>query len=171
MADGSYGTETKVFGEPNDWNPTEWQLRRKNGVSKVAKATREAVYGSPDLGSLTTSHIERVFLTVRQEVARFGRLSLAYSKNLRMHKLAVSMSLGIYNLVRKHKGIDGLTPAQAAGIEEKRWTLLDVVEMSDAYWTPIYAARAEKKAAAKRIAEDKVFLRELAKMEAAGMKL
>jgi IS1 family transposase len=165
----SYGTETKVFGEPNNWNPTDWQLRRKNGVAKVAKCTRVAVHGSPNLGSLTTSHVERVFLTVRQEVARFGRLSLAYSKNLRMHKAAVAMSLGIYNLVRKHKGIDGLTPAQAAGVEEKRWTLLDVVEMTDAYWQPIYAARAEKAAAAKRIADDEIFLKALATMDEGGM--
>ena len=35
---------------------------------------------------------------------------------------------------QKHKGIDSQTPAQAAGIEEKRWTLLDVVVMTDAYF-------------------------------------
>ncbi|HZJ15787.1 MAG TPA: hypothetical protein VFD27_12110, partial [Chthoniobacteraceae bacterium] len=35
------------------------------------------------------------------------------------------------DLVRRHKGLDNHTPAQAAGIESKRWTLVDVVEMSD----------------------------------------
>jgi hypothetical protein len=34
-------------------------------------AERAAVVGSPDLESLTTSHIERAFLTVRQELKRF----------------------------------------------------------------------------------------------------
>ncbi len=131
----SYGTETKVFGEPDArWNPAEWAKQRKNGVAKVAKATREAVYGSPDLGSLTTSHIERVFLNVRQEMTRFTRMTLGYSKDLRMHKLSVSLYFGIYNLVRKHKGIDGQTPAMAAGVEDKRWTLADVVEMTERYW-------------------------------------
>jgi len=46
------------------------------------------VVGSPDLGSLTTSHIERVFLTVRQELKRYQRKGLGYSKDLETHKLA-----------------------------------------------------------------------------------
>jgi IS1 family transposase len=159
----SYGTETKVFGEPDArWNPAEWAMRRKNGVPKATTATREAVYGSPDLGSVTTSHIERVFLSVRQEMTRFTRMTLGYSKDLRMHKLSVSLYFGIYNLVRKHKGIDGQTPAQAAGVEDKRWTLVDVVEMTERYWQPKYAAQKAAKAASKRQAEDDVFVQALA---------
>lgn len=128
----NYGTETKIFGEPDSL--TAWQKRRKNGVPRVAKATREVVFGSPDLGSCTTAHIERVFLSVRQELTRFTRCTLAYSKCLRMHKLAVSLHFGLYNLVRRHRGIDGLTPAQAAGVEENRWSFEDVVKMTEAYW-------------------------------------
>ena len=45
----SDGTETKVFGEPENWNSSSWQLRRRNGVPKVTKATRKAVLGSPNL--------------------------------------------------------------------------------------------------------------------------
>lgn len=153
----SHGTETKVFGEPSDFNPDKYEERRKNGVPRIAKATREAVTGSPDLGSLTTSHIERVFLSVRQEMTRFTRLTLGYSKDLRMHKLSVSLYFGIYNLVRKHKGLDGQTPAQAAGIEEKRWTLVDVVEMTERYWAPKREMEKAVKAMNKREAEDAVF--------------
>jgi IS1 family transposase len=117
----SYGTETKVFGEPKNWPQTPAQVYRTNGIPKVAKATREAVSGSPDLGSVTTSHIERVFLSVRQECTRFTRLTLAYSKDIEMHKAAVALYFGVYNLVRKHKTL-GTTPAVAAGVEESRWT-------------------------------------------------
>ena len=158
----SYGTETKVFGESDNWNPATWARNRKNGVPKAKIATREAVYGSPDLGTVTTSHIERVFLSVRQEMTRFTRMTLGYSKNLRMHKLSVALYFGVYNLVRKHKGIDGHTPAQAAGIEEKRWTLLDVVEMSDRYWQPKHEAQKQAKAESKRASEDEVFMRAIA---------
>jgi IS1 family transposase len=165
----SYGTETKVFGEPNNWNPTEWQQRRKNGVPKVATATREAVHGSPDLGTLTTSHIERVFLSVRQESTRFTRMTLGYSKKLSMHKASVALYFGVYNYVRRHKGIASFTPAMAAGVASKRWTLLDVVKMADAYWAPIYAAQAERKAKSKRAKEDQEFLKALAQMDDAGM--
>ena len=54
-------------------------------------AERKEVFGSPDLESLTTSHIERAFLTVRQELKRYSGKTLAYSKSLEMHKAAVAL--------------------------------------------------------------------------------
>ena len=54
-------------------------------------AERRAVIGSPNLESLTTSHVERAFLTVRQELKRFERKGLGYSKSLEMHKLDVAL--------------------------------------------------------------------------------
>src|SRR4029077_6866271 len=42
-----------------------WTQRGRPGRMKTAE--RKAVVGSPDLESLTTSHVERVFLSVRQE--------------------------------------------------------------------------------------------------------
>jgi hypothetical protein len=96
-------------------------------------AERKAVVGSPDLESLTTSHIERAFLTVRQELKRFERKGLGYSKSLEMHKLGVALHFGVYNFVRKHHTL-GTTPAVAGGLEEKPWSLERVVEMTEAYW-------------------------------------
>jgi len=95
-------------------------------------AERKAVVGSPDLETLTTSHIERAFLTVRQELKRFQRKGLGYSKDLAHHTLGVALHFGIYNFVRKHTTL-GTTPAVAAGIEEKPWTLERVVEMTTDY--------------------------------------
>src|SRR5437868_8350786 len=105
---------------------------RNEGVRKMTTAERKAVIGSPDLGSLTTSHIERAFLTVRQEVKRFQRKGLGYSKDLEMHKAAVALHFGIYNFVRVHKTL-GTTPAVAAGVEYERWSLERVVDMTADY--------------------------------------
>ena len=96
-------------------------------------AERAAVIGSPDLESLTTSHIERAFLTVRQELKRFQRKGLGYSKDLETHKLAVALHFGVYNFVRKHHTL-GTTPAVAAGLEEQAWSLERVVDMTEGYW-------------------------------------
>src|SRR5436190_18220146 len=96
-------------------------------------AERAAVVGSTDLESLTTSHVERAFLTVRQELKRFERKGLGYSKDLQTHKHAVALQFGVYNFVRKHHSL-GTAPAVAAGLEEKPWTLEKVVEMTQAYW-------------------------------------
>src|SRR5437879_13326329 len=76
--------------------------------------------------------LERAFLTVRQELKRFERKGLGYSKSLEMHKLAVALHSGVYNFVRKHHVL-GTTPAVAAGLEEKPWSLEQVVEMTADY--------------------------------------
>jgi len=129
----SYGTETKVFGEPKLSDGTLARLGRNEGVRKMQTAERAAVVGSPDLESLTTSHIERAFLTVRQELKRFQRKGLGYSKTLEIHQLAVALHFGVYNFVRKHHTL-GTTPAVAGGLEEKAWSLEQVVEMTQAYF-------------------------------------
>lgn len=71
-------------------------------------------------------------MTVRQELKRFQRKGLGYSKDLETHKHAVALHFGIYNFVRKHATL-GTTPAVAAGIELERWTLERVVEMTEAF--------------------------------------
>ena len=128
----SYGTETKVFGEPKLLDGTLARLGRNEGVAKMQTAERKAVFGSPDLGTVTTAHIERAFLTVRQELKRYQRKGLGYSKDLETHKLAVALHFGVYNYVRKHKTL-GTTPAVAAGLELTPWSLERVVEMTADY--------------------------------------
>jgi hypothetical protein len=78
---------------------------------------------------------------------------------MEMHKAAVALHIGLYNLVRKHTAL-GTTPAVAAGVEERRWILEDVVAVTQAYWEPKREAEKQAKAAAKRIADDKAFARE-----------
>lgn len=128
----SYGTETKIFGEPHLPDGTLARFGHNEGVRKMETVERKAVVGSPDLESLTTSHIERVFLTVRQELKRFQRKGLGYSKDLDTHKAAVALFLGVYNFVRKHKTLE-TSPAVAAGVEFERWDLERVVEMTAEY--------------------------------------
>jgi hypothetical protein len=48
-----------------------------------------------------------------------------------MHKFAVGLHFGFYNFVRQHHTL-GTTPAVAAGLEEKPWSLEQVVEMTEA---------------------------------------
>ncbi len=91
----NYGTETKIFGEPQLLDGALARLGRNEGVRKMMTAERKAVVGSPDLESLTTSHIERTFLTVRQELKRFQRKGLGYSKDLETHRLAVALHFGV----------------------------------------------------------------------------
>jgi hypothetical protein len=119
------------------------RLGRNEGVRKMETVERKPVIGSPDLGSLTTSHIERVFLSVRQELKRFQRKGLGYSKDLATHRTAVALFLGVYNFVRRHDTLK-TTPAVAAGVELEQWGLEDVVEMTATYQRRKQDAEFEK---------------------------
>lgn len=160
----SYGTETKHYLNPE--NPEATPQRLRNRGTAFVKVTRDEVFGVPHLGTLTNSHVERLFLTVRQELARFGRLTLAYSKDIHYHTMAVALHIGLYNLCRRHKSLEGHTPAQAAGVELKRWSLDDVVALTESYWLPKYEAEAAQKAALKRLEEDAMFAEAIEEMEA-----
>lgn len=152
----TYGTETKIFGEPMLADGTLAAFSGRDGVRKMQTAERKAVVGSPDLESLTTSHIERAFLTVRQELKRYQRKGLGYSKDLDTHKLAVALHFGVYNYVRRHHTLK-TTPAVAAGLEEKPWSLERVVEMTETYWQPKLLMAKKEKAWQLRLAEDQMF--------------
>lgn len=124
----SHATETKVFKEYFD--SSSFPVKRRHGIKKIVAAERETRMGYPDLRTATTSHCERFFLTLRQELKRYQRLGLGFSKDLDMHKAATALHIGLYNLVRRHSSLDGQTPAQAAGIEDKRWSMEDVVALT-----------------------------------------
>jgi CMP-2-keto-3-deoxyoctulosonic acid synthetase len=115
------------------WQTARWRvLDAMRASARCKQRTVAAVVGSPDLESLTTSHIERAFLTTRQELKRFGRKTLGYSKSVKMHKHPVAVHFGVYNFVRKHHTL-GTTPAVATGLEEKPWSLEQVVQMTASY--------------------------------------
>ena len=95
-------------------------------------AERKAVVGSPDLETLTTSHIERAFPDRSPRIETVSAQGPRLFKDLETHKLAVALFLGVYNFVRKHKTL-GTTPAVAAGVEFEPWSLERVVEMTADY--------------------------------------
>ena len=63
---------------------------------------------------------------------RFTRLTNAFSKKVENHAHAIALHFMNYNFCRIHKTLR-VTPAMAAGVSEKLWSLEDVVDMMDAY--------------------------------------
>lgn len=122
--------------------------RMKKPIDRLVGTDRKAVSGNPDLKMATTSHIERMFLSVRQGNKRCARKTQANSKKLENHQRVMSIFLFTYNLCRKHETTKE-TPMQTLGITDSAWSLLDVVEMVDEF-------RAEKMKD-KRKADDAVF--------------
>jgi IS1 family transposase/transposase-like protein len=95
--------------------------------AKITGAERKAMYGNPERDRICTSHIERLNLTLRMNVRRFTRLTNAHSKSLKHHRAMQAIFFAFYNFCRKHETIKR-TPAQAAGLADKAWTVRELIE-------------------------------------------
>jgi hypothetical protein len=67
---------------------------------------------------------------MRMSMRRFTRLTNAFSKKLTNHAHMVALNALWYNFVRVHKTLR-TSPAMAAGIERRLWSMEDVVALID----------------------------------------
>jgi transposase-like protein/IS1 family transposase len=122
-----YATETKHFAAENPHLSTVrfglWKVDPKTIVS----IQRKRKIGKPDMAFATTSHCERTNLSVRLFNRRFTRLTLGYSKKLENLRHAVALFIAHFNFCRVHSA-HGQTPAQAAGLTDKAWTIAELLE-------------------------------------------
>jgi transposase-like protein/IS1 family transposase len=92
------------------------------GIEKVVR------FGTPDESRISTSYSERFNLSVRMHVRRFTRLTNAHSKSAPHHAAMIALFTAFYNYCRKHETLKGKTPAQAAGLTDHVWSLLELLE-------------------------------------------
>ena len=88
---------------------------------------RTVIAGSPEQKHISTSLVERQNLTMRMSMRRFTRLTNAFSKKLENLQAAVALHFSHNNLVRTHKTLR-ITPAMAAGVTDRLWSLEELVE-------------------------------------------
>jgi hypothetical protein len=89
------------------------------------------IEGSPDPKNISTSYAERRNLNMRMQMRRFTRLTTGYSKKIENHIHMVALYTVWYNWIRTHKA-HRLTPAMAAGLTDKLWSVEDIVALVDA---------------------------------------
>lgn len=90
----------------------------------------ETVSGDPDSEHVSTSFVERQNLTMRMSMRRFTRLTNGFSKKIENHTYAVSLHFMYCNFVRIHQTLR-VTPAMAAGISNRLWSMEDLVDLVD----------------------------------------
>ena len=122
-ADIDYAMLIKHYG-----NAPEGQRRYSPAV--CTGASKAPVSGNPDEAHISTSYVERQNLTMRMAMRRFTRLTNAFSKKVENHKHAVALHYMYYNFVRIHSSLR-VTPAMAAGVTEKLWSIEDMVGLLD----------------------------------------
>ena len=115
-----YAQLVKLYG-PTVTAPGRYSPAECVGARKVT------VEGKPDKKHVSTSYVERQNLTMRMSMRRFTRLTNAFSKKLDNHIHALALYFAFYNFCRIHKTLK-VTPAMAAGITDKLWSLEDIAE-------------------------------------------
>jgi IS1 family transposase len=125
-ADVDYGMLVKLYGQETGGQGHE----RKYSPSECVGARKDTITGKPDPKHVSTSYVERANLTMRMSMRRFTRLTNAFSKKLTNHAHMVALYALWYNFVRMHKTLR-MSPAMAAGIETRLWSMEDVVAMID----------------------------------------
>lgn len=94
-------------------------------------ATKRRIAGEPDIAHVSTSYVERSNLSIRMQNRRFTRLTNAFSKKFQNHVHALALYFAFYNFVRVHKTLR-ITPAMAAGIVDRLWSIDDIIARMDA---------------------------------------
>jgi hypothetical protein len=91
---------------------------------------KERISGNPDRELVSTSYVERQNLTMRMSMRRFTRLTNGHSKKIENHIHAISLHYMVYNFARYHQTLR-CSPAMAAGVTKKLWSIEDVVALLD----------------------------------------
>ena len=124
-ADVDYAQLVKLYGSVNGkGNEVRYSPAECTGIKK------RRVEGNPDITHVSTSHVERMNLSIRMQNRRFTRLTNAFSKKLDNHIHALALYFAFYNFCRIHKSLK-VTPAMAAGITDRLWSFDDIIAKID----------------------------------------
>jgi integrase-like protein len=105
--------------------------RRYSPATCIGAETR-VVTGTPEPAAISTSYAERQNRTMRMSMRRFTHLTNAFSKKVQNLEHAVALHFMHYNFARRHMSLDGATPAMAAGLTDRPWTIAETVELVEA---------------------------------------
>jgi IS1 family transposase len=129
----SYGLHV---GDAFKWDIDYTMLQKIYGPDKggagryspaVCKGIRKIpICGNPDPKHISTSFVERQNLTMRMHMRRFTRLTNGFSKKVENHQHNVDIFFFYYNFCRVHSTTK-TTPAMAAGLSTKAWTIEDMI--------------------------------------------
>jgi transposase-like protein/IS1 family transposase len=154
-----------------------WHLGRRSRRDvarfhrKIARAVaggRFSLQGSPDSGELaaplaSAQSAARSTLTLRSQLRRLGRGTNAFSRDRRSLHAALAFHFAHYNFCRLHGSLR-CTPAMAAGVTQRLWSLEELVTRAvreaQGGGAPAAAGDAEENLPGLRCAAEVCYVRE-----------
>lgn len=124
-SDVDYAMLEKIYGASPE------SAKGRYSPAECIGARKRRVEGRPDPSHVSTSYVERQNLTMRMHMRRFTRLTNGFSKKAMNHAHMVALYTAWYNWVRIHKTLR-VTPAMAAGLTDRLWSMEDIVALLDA---------------------------------------
>jgi IS1 family transposase len=115
--------------------PQVTEASRRYSPARLLRVTNNVVCGEPDEDAISTSHVERLNLSVRVSLKRFARLTISHSKKLRNLEAAVGLFVAWFNFVRVHETLR-CTPAMQAGLADHVWSMAELLQTAFAMPTP-----------------------------------
>jgi IS1 family transposase len=110
---------------------------RKDG--KLREIIKKTIFGKDiELELISTSLIERLNLTLRQDNNRISRKTIGFSKKIDGLRKQMNLYFASYNFCRGHRSLKRLnfagkieicTPAMYYGLTERNWTLKELLEL------------------------------------------
>lgn len=122
--DIDYAMLAKLYGESPE-------AEKRYSPAERIDCRKTKVEGNPDLDYISTSYAERRNLSMRTFMRRFTTLAVGFSKKFENHCHMVALYVVWYNFVKMHKTLK-TTPALAAGVSDRLWSMEDVVALIDA---------------------------------------
>jgi hypothetical protein len=122
------------------------QVVKEHDGKNLLSITKRIIFGDSkniNESEISTSHIERENLNLRQENKRLARKTLAYSKKDKWLQLSMILQMTAHNFVRTHHGLkkeniekikgkvwkkyDKMTPMMSIGLTDHIWTLKELL--------------------------------------------
>ena len=116
-----YASLIKMFSTPDIFGP-DWM----SAMSRVTGTIPKVRCGRPEPRFVSTSHVERLNLSVRMHLRRYARRTNALSKKLENHKACFALWVAWYNFVRVNAAVR-MTPAMAAGLTSSIWSMRELL--------------------------------------------
>lgn len=124
--EGGFGCEVDYAMLVKVYGVSQEEIRYS--PAECISCEQKVISGSPDQQHISTSFIERQNWTVRTNMRRYTRLSNGFSRKVENHFAAVALNYFSYNFIKIHSTLR-TSPAMAAGITDKLWSVEDLVAL------------------------------------------